>query len=91
MFKTVNEILMQYDGLNHADASPYTVAALLLWMGIAVQNAPPDMLRNRSKAINDAPRFVQQVSTTVEQVIVTNDTLAGSVEGIEISLLWVRL
>lgn len=82
---------MQYEGLIHADASPFLVAALLLWMGLAVQNAPHDMLRNRSKSISDAPRFVRQVSSTVEEIIVTNDTLAGSVEGIEISLLWVRL
>lgn len=91
MFTTVDEILMQYDGLRRADASVFTVAALVLWMGIAVQNASPDMLRDRSEFIKDGPRFVRQVSDTIEEVIVTNDTLAGSIEGIEISLLWVRL
>lgn len=87
----MDELLVQYEGLLRPDASPYTLAALLLWIAIGVQNAPPDMLRTLSGSIKDGPRFVRQISETLEEVIVTNDTVAGSVEGIEISLLWVRL
>ena len=82
---------MEYEGLQRPDASPYTLAAVLLWMAIGVQNAPPDMLRTMSESMKDRSKFVRQVSDTLEEVVVTNDTVAGSIEGIEISLLWVRL
>ena len=91
LFKTVDELLMRYDDLIRADANPYTIGGLLLWLGIAVLNAPPELLQKRSDSVKDAMRFVRRVSETVEEVVVTNDSVAGSVEGVEISLLWVRL
>lgn len=91
MFSTVEEVLRSYDGLLETDASPTLVAALLLWVAIAVQNAPPELLQSRSEFVKPGTRFVRQVSDTVDEVVVKDDNLAASIEGIEISLLWTRL
>ena len=88
MFGSVDEIIGKYDELQLADANPVLIAALLLWFAMGVQHSPPHAL---PKSIMDGPALVQKVSDAVEDVIVRNDTLAGSVEGIETSLLWTRL
>lgn len=91
MFTSVQEMLAKYDALMEASADPLLVAGLLLWVCVTAQNTSPNEKRSDIKFIKEGQSFVRQVSDTVEDVIVSSDTLGLSVEGIEVTLLWVRL
>ena len=85
--KTSDEMLVQYDRLQDPTASPVEVAALLLSIAIVVQQAPDDT----TKVITDACSRIQEVSDSVERIVVSDDTLAGTMEGVETTLLFLRL
>ena len=88
MLTDADEIVSKYDELRSTDASPVLIAAVLLWFAIAVQHTPPGAL---SQAMQAGTLFIKKVSDTIEDAIVRDDALAGSIEGIETSLLWTRL
>ena len=87
-----SEMLSKYDALQHPDAHPVSIASLLLSVALTLQQqsnkaSSPDNVTG----ITDSSVFIRQVSDCVEEVLVNNDMLAGTFEGIEVTLLFVRL
>ena len=89
--KASEDILSQYDKLQDPNVDLVQIATLLLTVAITVQQAPEDTSGHAAKSIRNASSFVKDVSDAVERIIVSDDTLAGTLEGIEITLLFVRL
>lgn len=89
MFTSGHEMLAKYDSLMARDAHPAFVAALLLSIALSIGQAPPESLN--LQGLKDVPSFTRQISHVVDEVIVSNDVLASTSEGIETSLLWIRL
>ena len=89
--KTSDEMLSQYDKLQDPKADPVSIAALLLSVAITVQQAPDDTTGRAAESIRDASSFVKDVSDSVERIVILDDALAGSLEGIETTLLFLRL
>lgn len=89
--KTADEMLSQYDKLQDPDADPVAIAALLLSVAITVQQAPDDTAGRAAESIRDASSFIKDISDTVERIVISDDALAGSLEGIETTLLFLKL
>lgn len=89
--RTSDEMLSQYDKLQDPNADPVAVAALLLSVAITVQQAPDDNADRAATSIKDASSFIKDVSDCVERIVVSDDALAGTLEGIETTLLFLRL
>ncbi|MCJ1264565.1 hypothetical protein MMC22_004438 [Lobaria immixta] len=89
--KTSDEMMSQYDKLQDANADPVAIAALLLSIALTVQQAPDDTAGRAAKSIRDASSFVKDVSDCVERIVISDDTLAGTLEGLETTLLFIRL
>ena len=90
MFTNAQEMLARYEALQAPDASPMAVASLLISICITVIQKPADLSKDLT-TIKDTPAFVRKVTEAVEETVVSNDTLAATLEGIETSLLYVRL
>lgn len=90
--KTSDEMLSRYDDLQDPNADPVATAALLLSIAITVQQAPDDTAGCAAgRSIRDAFSFVKDVSDCVERIVISDDTLAGTLEGMEATLLFIRL
>ena len=89
--KTSDEMLSQYDKLQDPNADPVAMAALLLSVAITVQQASDDNTGRSAESIRDASSFIRDVSDSVERIVIFDDALAGSLEGIETTLLFLRL
>lgn len=89
--KTSDEMLSRYDKLQDPNADPVAIAALLLSIAITVQQAPDDTAGCAAESIKDALSFVKDVSDCVERIVISDDTLAGTLEGMEMTLLFIRL
>lgn len=90
MFTNAQEMLAKYEALQAPDASPMSVASLLISICITVLQKPADP-SNELTGIKDTASFVRKVTEAVDETVVSNDTLAGTLEGIETSLLYIRL
>lgn len=90
IFSSGEEMLSQYDKLQDPNANPFAIADLLLSVAITVQQTPNETIANAG-GIKNASSFIKDVSDTVERIIISHDTLAGSLEGIRTSLLFLRL
>ena len=89
--KTSDEMLSQYDKLQDSNADPVEIAALLLSIALTVQQAPDDTTGRAAGNIGDASSFVKDVSDRVECIVISDDTLAGTLGGMETTLLFIRL
>ncbi|KAI9728850.1 MAG: hypothetical protein M1834_007237 [Cirrosporium novae-zelandiae] len=89
--KTSDEMLSQYDKLQDPNTDLVAIAALLLSIAITVQQAPDDTAGRAVESIRDASSFIKGVSDSVERIIISDDALVGSLEGIETILLFLRL
>lgn len=87
--RTREEMMLQYDKLQ--DLEENAIAALLLSVAITVQQAPNDTAGLAAESIRDASSFVKDVSDLVERTVISDDALAGNLEGIETTLLFLRL
>ena len=89
--KTGDEILLQYDKLQDLYADPVAIAALLLSIALIVQQGPSDTAGRAAKTIKDTTSFVRTVSDCVEHIVISDDILAGTLEGMETTLQFIRL
>jgi hypothetical protein len=89
--KTSDEMLSQYDKLQDSNSGPVAIASLLLSVAMTVQQAPDETAGLAAKSIGDASSFIKDVSDSVERTVVSDDALAGSLEGIEMTLMFLRL
>ena len=90
MFTNAQEMLAKYEALQAPDASPMSIASLLISISITVLQKPRDQSTELT-GIKDTAGFVRKVTEAVEETIIGNDILAGTLEGIETSLLYIRL
>jgi hypothetical protein len=90
IFSSGEEMLSQYDKLQDPNANPFEIADLLLSVAITVQQKPNEMVANAA-GIKNASSFIKDVSDTVERIIISHDALAGTLEGIRTSLLFLRM
>lgn len=100
--KSTEEMMAVYDRLQ-ADHEPHqdspreewdpllSSAALLLTLAITVQLVPPESHEPRLKSVLDGVSFVKQAADTVERFVVADDVLAGTLEGIEVVMLYLRM
>lgn len=84
-------MLSQYDKLQNPNADPVAIAALLISVAMTVQEAPNDTTGRAAESIRDASLFVKDVSDSVERIVISEDILAGSLDGIQTTLLFIRL
>ncbi|KAK3710984.1 hypothetical protein LTR37_010005 [Vermiconidia calcicola] len=85
-----DEMLAQHHAMQDAAANPMNIAALLISIAITLVQRPSDALP-RLSGIKDSTKYVRQLSEAVEETIVHNDDLAGTITGIETTLLYIRL
>ncbi|KAF2158582.1 hypothetical protein M409DRAFT_30909 [Zasmidium cellare ATCC 36951] len=87
---TPEALLARYDELQH-EVDPIALATLLLYIAMAVQHAPSTASFPESENMQHLPTFVKTVSDTVERMVISDDALGGTLEGIEAALLFLRL
>lgn len=91
MMKSGAEMLSQYDKLQDLNTDLISIAAHLLYVAITVQQAPDDKAANGLESIRNVSSFVKNVSDSVERIVIADDNLAGTLDGIETVMLFVRL
>jgi len=91
VFKTGSELLDQQENVRHPKASPFVVSAFLLSLAITLQQMPAHAMHKMSGNIQDGVTFIRDITNTIAATIVQNDALAASIEGIDVSLLYLRL
>ncbi len=79
-----------HNELQHRD-DPVALATLLLFIAMTVQHAPATASFPTSESMQDLSTFVKNVSDTVEHIVIADDALAGTIEGLEAALLFLRL
>jgi hypothetical protein len=87
---TPEAMLTLHNETQHRD-DPFALATLLLYIAMTVQHAPETACFPTSESMQNLSTFVKNVSDAVEHVIIVDDALAGSIEGIEVALLFLRL
>lgn len=88
---TAEEMLAQYDELCTPNANPMSLANLLISLALSIRQIPEADLKPLVPGIPDVSRFIGDVAEVVDRTIASNDTLAATLEGIETSLLFIRL
>jgi hypothetical protein len=89
--KSSDAMLLRFDELQDPSSDPIDLAALLLCIAITVQQSPDHTTGRAAESIKDARLFVENVSDTVERIFIFDDVTSATLEGIEISLLFIRL
>ena len=90
IFSSGEEMLSQYDKLQDSNANSFAIADLLLSVAITVQQKPNEMIDNEA-GVKSSSSFIKDVCDTVERIIISHDALAGTLEGIRTSLLFLRM
>lgn len=90
VFTDAQDVLAKYEALQAPDANPMSVGSLLISLSITIIQKPKDPSAELV-GIGDVQSFVRNVTEAVEETIISNDTLAGTLEGLETSLLYIRL
>lgn len=83
-------MLAKYESVQDAQAHPCAVALSLLSIAITAQQTPASVALKLT-GISDLQAFPREVSAVVEQIVVADNALGGTLEGIEASLLFLRL
>lgn len=83
-------MLAKYESVQSPDAHPCAVAICLLATAITAQQTPATVVP-KLMGIKDLHAFPREVSAVVEETIVNNSALGGTMEGIEATLLFLRL
>ncbi|KAF2258321.1 hypothetical protein CC78DRAFT_621928 [Lojkania enalia] len=87
---TPEAMVALHNELQHHD-DPAALATLLLYIAMTVQHAPATASFPTSESMQNLSTFVKNVSDTVEHIVIADDAVAGTIEGIEAALLFLRL
>jgi hypothetical protein len=87
---TLNAMLALHNEVQHNDDT-IALATLLMYAAMTVQHAPTTASFPTSESMQNLSTFVKNVSDTVERIVIADDALAGTIEGIEAALLFIRL
>ncbi|TKA28334.1 hypothetical protein B0A54_16133 [Friedmanniomyces endolithicus] len=86
--RTKDELMLDWDQARGPEAQPTMIAAVLLITAMTIHLAPQSSLHGQ---LSDASAYSKAVSDVIETYIVNDDFFAGSLEGIEVCLLFQRL
>ncbi|KAK0268999.1 hypothetical protein LTR35_015094 [Friedmanniomyces endolithicus] len=86
--QTKDELALDWDHARGADAQPNLIAAVLLITAITIHLTPQRSLHGQ---LGDASAYSKTVSDVIETYMGNDDFFAGSLEGIEVCLLFQRL
>lgn len=89
--RTKDELILDWDQARRPDAQPTTIAAVVLITALTVHTIPQSALHDLSGQLSDTSAYSRAVSDAIETYIVNDDFIAGSLEGIEICMLFQRL
>lgn len=83
-------MIAQYDELTTPTAKPTSIASLLVSVTITLAQRPaePHLVLN---SIPDTNKWMKLVDEAVGSLIVREDDIACSIDGVEASLLYIRL
>lgn len=84
-------MLTKYDTIMAADAHPVAVAAFLTTLAITVRQLPLEESELRSQMLKDIPKFVREVVHAVQTTVIASNELAATIEGIQTTVLYLRL
>ncbi|PVH96130.1 hypothetical protein DM02DRAFT_535904, partial [Periconia macrospinosa] len=76
--------------LQHRD-DPVALSTFLMYIALTVRYAPTSTTFPTSESMKNLSTFVKNVSNTVEKFVIADDAVAGTIEGIEAALLFLRL
>jgi hypothetical protein len=88
---TGDGLLPKYEKIQDPNTDTVTIAAFVLTVALTVQQAPDDTSGSAVKSISDAAAYIKEVSDTVDRLVVRNDVLAATLDGIEVALVSLRL
>lgn len=83
-------MLAKYESVQDAQAHPCAVAVCLMAIAITAQQTPAH-IASKLKGIKDLQAFPREISSVVEETIVADNALGGTIEGIEATLLFLRM
>jgi len=90
MSTTPDGMISLYDTLQNGNDLT-ALASLLLHVALTVQGVPATATFPTSERLKNPSTFVKSISNTVEQYVIADDAVAGTIEGIEVALLFLRL
>ncbi|KAL2064625.1 hypothetical protein VTL71DRAFT_3762 [Oculimacula yallundae] len=91
MMKTGQQLLDRYDRLSVSNPDLLEAASLLIAVALTVQQFPDEFQGDGQDRIKNASSFVSEVNNLLERVVVHDDILAGTLDGIGTTLLYLRL
>lgn len=89
--KTSDAMLVRFDELQDQNSDPVDLAALLICIAITVQQSPDETAGRAAESIKDAASFVEDVSDSIERIFISDDAFSATLEGIETTVLFLRL
>lgn len=91
IFGTGMDMAAHYDEMVTRDVHPTKLANYLLPIAICVLHVPPETIRREMSSIRDPTIYVKQVSDAVERAVFNDDAMLGTLEGLEVGLMYLRL
>jgi len=91
IMRSGQDLLAHYDKSKSPNGELLEVASLLVAVAMTIQQFPDDFQGDSPDRIRDVPVFIKDVNDLVERVVVNDDALAGTLDGIGTSLLYLRL
>lgn len=91
--RSQSEVLDIYNEMCRPDADVFDLASWLLTIAITAQQIPQDHTspEDRSKKHHARVELSQDITTTVEDVILSHDRLLGTVQGLGMAIHYIRL
>lgn len=91
--RTREEVLEGYGAATEPDADPMALAFWMLILAMVSQQVPQDAFSPDStvKGLESRNTFARQVSDAVHSTIISHYSLLGSLAGLEVAMLWLRV
>ncbi|RDW71638.1 hypothetical protein BP6252_08201 [Coleophoma cylindrospora] len=89
--ESAEQLIVYYDQAHDSSVQPVALAMFLLSVAITVQQVPPDDISSSFYKGLGTRSFVEDVSRAVDATIVANSAIAGTVQGLETTMLIARL
>ena len=86
--RTRDQLMAAYNEMHDPQVRPVTLASFLLSTAITAQQVPYNLSIRGRKSCG---KFVDDVSRVVERTVVANNAVAGTVGGLAVILLFIRL
>ncbi|KAK5108914.1 hypothetical protein LTR62_007716 [Meristemomyces frigidus] len=84
-------VVAKWDKVQQDDANPTELAMLLITLATSVHQMQAEVLTKIYSKVEEGYEFARKASDVIETVIVMDNVLAMSLEGLEVCCWWVRL